>query len=569
MQRTHSIRSKLLFSACCEPLEHRRLLSFSPAVNYPVGTYPQSVVTADFNGDGKLDLATANTGSNNVSVRLGNGAGGFGAVSHFAAGSGPLSVAAGDFDNDEKLDLAALRGDGSAYANVSALPGGGDGTFQAPMHSAVWDEPLAMAAADFNADGRSDLVYSFIDLMNWEHPVVAVLLSDGQGRFPTSLEHYNNVNSWMNGASPVALAIGDLNADGKVDVVTANDVSGTVSVLLGNGDGTLNYDSQQPRDFAAGQAPRAVALGDFTGDGKPDLVVAGQSVVTLTGRGDGTFDAAISHPVSGSPHTAAATADFNADAKLDALVTDNTGTVSLMLGIGNGALSYAGSFPTGTSPSGVAVGDFNRDGGPDVAVSNAGSNNVSVLLNTTDYAPTIGAAQFPYLLAPHRISIPFSEPVGSSLSLSDITVQNLTTATTVNPVSLSYDAATNTATFFFAGLLPDGNYRATIAAANVTDLAGNPMSSDFSFDFFVLAGDADRDRDVDVNDLGILATNWQQSPRTFAQGDFDYSGTVNVNDLGILATNWQRNLPQPSAPGAAFAVAARRRAPGRIIDEIV
>jgi hypothetical protein len=211
----------------------------------------------------------------------------------------------------------------------------------------------------------------------------------------------------------------------------------------------------------------------------------------------------------------------------------------------------------------VAVGDFNGDGRPDVAVSNAGSNNVSVLLNSIDnVAPTVGAAQFPYLLAPHRISIPFSEPVGPSLSLSDITVQNLTTATTVNPVSLSYDEATNTATFSFAGVLPDGNYRATIPAANVTDLAGNPMSSDFSFDFFVLAGDADHDRDVDVNDLGILASNWQQSPRTLSQGDFDYSGTVDVNDLGILATHWQQQLAAPSAPSA-------RRAPRRLVEQIL
>jgi hypothetical protein len=531
--------------ACIETLEDRKLLSFAAAVNYPVGTGPQSVVTADFNGDGKLDLATANFDNSNVSVRLGDGAGGFGAVTGFATTWWPSSLAVGDFDADGKLDLAAFNTQSDSTGYFYVLYGRGNGTFLAPAIDGFPQDGLfALAAADFNGDGRSDVVY-LVD--QWVEGIwinyVRVRISDGQRGFT------GGFGNSLNGSDTVGLAVGDLNADGKVDVVTANDAAGTVSVLLGNGDGTLNYDSQHPRDFAAGQSPQAVAIGDFTGDGKPDLVVAGQTVSTLRGRGDGTFDAPVSHPLSGSPHTAVATADFNGNGKLDAVVTDNTGAVSLMLGNGNGALTYAGSFPTGTSPSGAVVGDFDRDGQPDVAVSNAGSNNVSVLLNSADsVAPTIGAAAFPYLLAPHRISIPFSEPVGPSLSLSDITVQNLTTATTVNPVSLSYDAATNTATFWFAGVLPDGNYRATIATANVTDLAGNPMSSDFSFDFFILAGDADRDRDVDVSDLGILATNWQQSPRTFSQGDFDYSGMVDVNDLGILATNWQQNVAPPGAP---------------------
>src|SRR5688572_5186053 len=110
-----------------ETLETRRLLSFAPAVSYPTGTNPQAVVTADFNNDGKLDLATANAGSNNVSVRLGDGAGGFGAVSHFATGARPLSIVVGDFNNDGKLDVATANNVGES---VSVLLGNGNGTFQ-------------------------------------------------------------------------------------------------------------------------------------------------------------------------------------------------------------------------------------------------------------------------------------------------------------------------------------------------------------------------------------------------------------------------------------------------------
>jgi hypothetical protein len=377
-RRRHQSRQRQSIGrACCEMLEGRRLLSFTPAVNYAVGTNPRSVVTADFNGDGKLDLATANAAGGNVSVRMGNGAGGFGAVSQFATRATPLSLAVGDFDNDGKLDLATLSFD-LEFAHVSMLRGRGDGTFQPPIDTVIWEEPLAMAAADFNADGRSDLVYSFTDLMNWEHTVVAVLLSDGQGGFTLPVDRINE----LNGTNPVGLAVGDVNADGRVDVVTANDQAGTVSVLLGNGDGTLSYDWHSPRDFAAGLSPRAVAVGDFTGDGKADLVVAGQSVNMLAGRGDGTFDTTISHPVSGGPHTAVGTADFNADGRRDAIVTDQSaGTVSVLLGNGNGTLQAARTFACGSSPMALAVADFNADARPDVAAANSGSNNVSVLLN--------------------------------------------------------------------------------------------------------------------------------------------------------------------------------------------
>src|SRR5829696_7724545 len=128
---------KAIARACCEPLEPRRLLSFAPAVSYPVGTNPQAVVTADFNNDGKLDLATANAGSSNVSVRLGNGAGGFGVATQFATGSNPNSIAVGDFNNDGKRDLATCNG---GSRDVTVLLGNGNGTFQPRVDTPVAGE---------------------------------------------------------------------------------------------------------------------------------------------------------------------------------------------------------------------------------------------------------------------------------------------------------------------------------------------------------------------------------------------------------------------------------------------
>ena len=143
-------------------LEARQLLSFSPATSFPVGTDPQAVVTADFNNDGKLDLAIGQrtTGDSTVSVLLGNGNGSFQPAQTSATGPYPLSLAVGDFNADGKLDLATANRDG--YFNndaVSILLGHGDGTFAAPVGLYAYGEaPNSVAAGDLNADGKLDLV---------------------------------------------------------------------------------------------------------------------------------------------------------------------------------------------------------------------------------------------------------------------------------------------------------------------------------------------------------------------------------------------------------------------------
>jgi uncharacterized delta-60 repeat protein len=178
-------------------------------------------------------------------------------------------------------------------------------------------------------------------------------------------------------------------------------------------------------------------------------------------------------------------------------------------------------------------------------------------------APIVSSSQFLYDSGPpHRLRFTFDQDVASSISADDFAVMGPSGPV---PFSLSYDSIINTATLSFDGILPDGNYHARAIAAGLSNSQGTPMSWDSLLNFFFLSGDADHDRDVDINDLGVLASNWQQSPRTFSQGDFDYSGTVDVNDLGILASHWQQALLGASAPGPS----SGKRMAKRIAAEVL
>jgi hypothetical protein len=159
--------------------------------------------------------------------------------------------------------------------------------------------------------------------------------------------------------------VGDLNGDGDLDAVAvAGEFGSDGAAFLGNGAGRL---FTADVFFSSTYLPaRAVAVGDFTGDGIPDLVVSGGAVKIFVGVGDGTFNEPIVHFANGYEHTGVAVADFNGDDLLDAVTSDaDTGTVTELLGNGNGTLTYAGSYAVGSSPSAVAVGDFNGDGRPE------------------------------------------------------------------------------------------------------------------------------------------------------------------------------------------------------------
>ncbi len=283
---------------------------------------PLGIANADFNGDGNLDLAVArflppNAG---VSVLFGNGDGTFQPQQFYQVGEAAAAVVVGDFNNDGFPDLAVA--DDSGF--VSVLLNQGDGTFNILQETfPAGTEPIAITTGDFNRDGILDLAVA-----DFHNQQVAVLLGNGDGTFqPATFLTVGNF--------PFDIATGDLNNDDQLDLVVTNSQDGTVSVLLGNGDGTF-----QPQNVVmVGNGPSGVVIADLNGDGIPDLAVStglsnGNTVTVLLGNGDGTFQPPQAYPIApGAQPVGLVSADFNGDGVPDLTAANHSqDAVGVLLG---------------------------------------------------------------------------------------------------------------------------------------------------------------------------------------------------------------------------------------------
>jgi hypothetical protein len=371
--------------------------SFNAAFTYDdANVLPSSLAVGDFNGDGKPDLVLAsptNNGGISISVLLGKGDGTFEAPINTVDGLDTLGelagVAVGDLNGDGKPDLAVV----GAGGGVRVLLGKGNGTFQLPIHYAAGSYSASVAMGDFNGDGNPDLVAATSGIKS-HSPGVSVLLNNGDGGFQAAINYTAGAVNCCSDPGPVSVAVGDFNGDGKPDLAVANvgegHTNGTISVLLGNGDGTF----QRAVTYNTGNVPLSVTVSDFNGDGKPDLAVLADpyygdshNLCILLGKGDGTFEPAVKY--EGPPNGPVCVADFNGDGKPDLVASDDfNSAVSVLFGKGDGSFQIT-DYNTGVDwPQSVAVGDFNGDSKPDIAVvgrDETGTNsNVALLLGNGD-----------------------------------------------------------------------------------------------------------------------------------------------------------------------------------------
>ena len=280
--------------------------TFAAKTDYPVGDGAYALALGDVDGDGDLDIVTANDQAGTVSVLLGKGDGTFAAKADYPTGSGPRAPMIGDFDGDGKADLAVFN---RKAGTVSVLLGKGDGTFAAKVDTVtLGDATSAMASAaagDLNADGKLDLVVATY------LGSVSVLLGKGDGTFTASLE-----STGVEYLSTTALI--DVDGDHKLDLVLTVTYAGAVSIQLGKGDGTF----AAPRDYPASGFMTAAVLGDLNGDGGLDIAMSnvdsgssnGNTVSVLLGTGAGSFATSLEYP-AGGPVVAQALWDLNGDGR--------------------------------------------------------------------------------------------------------------------------------------------------------------------------------------------------------------------------------------------------------------
>jgi hypothetical protein len=364
------------------------LISQTPAF----GTNPVSEVAEDFNGDGIPDLAVLWSNSTyggpfSVTILFGKGDGTFttGPTVQPAGVQSYPTMISGDFNGDGKADLAVLSYNGSSTSYITVLPGNGDGTFGTPQTGQVYNQPITggdvilgtLVAADFNGDGKLDLavVGDYVSSGG-----VTILLGNGDGTFTAAGPNLDP------SADFALIATGDFNGDGIPDLVTPNyfEFGGSPTIFLGKGDGTFTF---KATSFTLDYFPTSVVVGDFNGDGVLDLAFSDLNGVEIAlGNGDGTFNETSASPIQVPDELySLQVGDFNHDGKLDLAGWDTYfGQIVLLMGAGDGTFAVTTTTP-GVSPSTfgihqIAATDFNGDGVPDLAMLTYSVNTASILL---------------------------------------------------------------------------------------------------------------------------------------------------------------------------------------------
>ena len=348
--------------------------TFANGVNILVPGTPSSLVTADFNGDGKPDLAVSAPDSTVITILLGNSDGTFrsGTVS---VGIQPAQIAVGDFNGDGRPDIVAINTTYSLASTIYVLSGRGDGTFLTARVSSTGDAivPRNIVVADFDGDGKSDLAVTGYNAL-----YVTLFYGKGDGTFGSPVRTDTSRTMPL-----VGLAAGDVNGDGRPDLVSGPITYNDAGVFTYSGSRAFRSVVQ----YGLHNTSTAFALTDMDGDGKQDMIAAENGgsaglyyVGILRGNGDGTFQNEIAASLNAAPNDVKI-ADVNGDGKPDVIAAErNANRVGVLLGNGDGTLQAENDYAVGINPfaipgvpgaQSIAIGDFNRDGKLDFVVPTA------------------------------------------------------------------------------------------------------------------------------------------------------------------------------------------------------
>ncbi|OIR00601.1 FG-GAP repeat protein [mine drainage metagenome] len=378
-------------------------------VDFATDTNPYAVAIGDIDGDGKPDLIVANFRTNSISVFRNTSVSGsitqnsFAAKVDFAAGANPCAIAFGDIDGDGKPDLVVANYNNatvSVFRNISRSGNITSTSLAAKVDFPTGTTPSSVAIGDVDADGKPDLV-----VVNYNDNTVSVLRNTSDiGSGSINSNSFASKVDFTTGLLPSSVAIGDIDGDGKPDLVVANGRSYTFSVFHNTGSsGNITSNSFAPKvDFATSLIPYSVAIGDIDGDGKLDIVVANESNNTVSvfrntsssgNISSGSFAGKVDFMTNDLPFSVAL-GDMNGDGKPDIVVAnEDSATVSVLRNksisgdIASNSFDAKVDFKTGDGPYSVAIGDIDGDGKPDLVIANYTSNSISVLHNTPTFPP--------------------------------------------------------------------------------------------------------------------------------------------------------------------------------------